>query len=185
MVENWQIQNNSLSWLEGLRVAVTDYNNRMHSTLGVSPNSMRKYPMLAEQVIAGKHNQAKRSSGARAFEQLAERYRSATRPILVRIRLMPGEQPRDVGRRAEDGRDTAPGKVAKGVARWSNQVYTISGINGYSIELTDQNDKKRPRSYRVHELLVVPNDSVSVPDVFEGVAREDRHERRRKHEGLD
>jgi len=95
----------------------------------------------------------------------------------VRIRLEP-QQPRASS-------DTHARSIAKGVQRWSNAVYRIVGRSGFSFELVDTAGRPALRTYRQHELMKVPEDSVDVPDVFAGVAREARRARRLHREGLE
>ena len=73
----------------------------------------------------------------------------------------------------------------KGEQRWSNKVYTVTGIDKYSVSLVDSQGNPAERTYRQHELLKVPANAHDVPDVFAKVAKEARRARRMTREHLD
>jgi len=92
----------------------------------------------------------------------------------VRIRLRPRDQPRD-----KSALTRGPGNVEKGSDRWSNKVYTVTAIEGYSFALLDSQGRAANRTYRAHELLVDPQDSVDVPDILAKPASQARRARNR------
>jgi hypothetical protein len=170
-LEDWQIEHESLSWTDALPEVIERYNEHKVRTLGHSPEELRADRSLVREA---------RSEAQQRGRQAVDRFRRLRVGDKVRIRLEPHDQPRARSRLAHPGRRTT-----KGVQRWSNQVYTIKAVEGYSFTLVDSQDQPAARTYRQHELMQVPATSIDVPDLFARVAHEDRVARRRLKEGLD
>ncbi len=165
-LEDWQIEHDTLDWVNALPHVLERYNSRYMPSLGSTPELLRAAPVLS---------QAVHDDGVRRGEQAAARYEQFQVGDTVRIRLEPQQQPRA---RAHKG-------IAKGVQRWSNAVYRIVSSSGFSFELQDTAGRPALRTYRQHELMKVPDSSVDVPDLFAGVAREARRARRLQREGIE
>jgi len=182
MIEDYQITNNTLDWYSALPGLVAQYNARTNNRLKASPNELNergyKY-QLARHIVENEGHPA---------EALFLKFKVGDH---VRIRQEPGQKPRD------NSRLSKPGKMSKGRSSWSNKVYVISEITGWSFRVVDltgiaEGDRAKPappvkpmrQLYRAHDLLKVPATSLDVPDIWEGVAKEDRRERRRKKEAL-
>lgn len=181
-IEDYLIEHETLDWVSAMPEILKKYNEhqiaietsdkkgRKHLGIRASPKKLREYGSEFE-----KAQQCDEDRG-RKGKQLFDKFKVGDK---VRIRLRPGDQPRANSRLAK------PGDLAKGCDRWSNKVYQIVAIEGYSFELNDSQGQAPARTYRAHELLKVGDNSADVPDIFEKVASEARREKRRVREGLD
>ena len=170
-IEEWQINNENLSWYDCLNEIVAKYNDHNIKTLNYSPNILREY--------GEEYKEAQEQASERGENALKVFHRFKVGDH-VRIRLKPYEQPR-----ANSSISKSSKAVSKGMERWSNLVYVIDGIEGLSFKLREMtSSKSASRSYRSHELMRVPKTSVDVRDIFAPVASEARKGRRKKMEKL-
>lgn len=169
-IEDWQIENEDLSWHKCLKDIVEKYNKHEVSTMKASPNKLREYGKEFEEAL-----QMRQVAGLPAIDKM----HGFSIGDHVRIRLRPAEQPRESSKLAK-----ASDSTTKGVDRYSNKVYVITDLDRFSFSLNDLEGKPAKRTYRHHELLKVKATSVDVPDIFAKVASEARQARRKKKEDL-
>ena len=170
-IEDWQIEHEDLSWIKALPEIVRKYNAHQISTIGFSPDELKRSERATRTVM---QRSMQRGYPAR------DRFTKIEVGDTVRIRLKPSDQPRANSRLAKPS-----DKMAKGVQRWSNKVYRVDKMEGWSFYLTDKDGKPAERTYRHHDLLVVPKESEDVKDIFSDVAHQARKERRSIREQLD
>ena len=199
MLENHLIINESLDWVTALPIVTRKYNlHTMHvgvrnlvglarvprdpkskkptaHTVQASPQQLRDSADSPNPVLFNAAYENDRMRGSAGLKRLLS-FKIGDK---VRIRLRPDEQPRDISRISKPGKT-----IAKGAQRWSNKVYTIRAISGFSLELAQSDGKPSPRTYRQHDLIKVAPDSIDVPDIWERAAKEQRREKRRVHEDL-
>jgi len=172
-IEDWQIENQNLAWVEALPHFFEYYLAAVNRNTGFSPWELRSSDEAQD--LARFRDIDRGVSGRKKFTEIkaiVAELGKVGKKQKVRIRYIPADNPRDISSK------THPGHMAKGRQRWSNEVYTIEGIDGYSFSLVDSDGEPAPRDYRAHELLLVGDDSVDVPDVFKRVASQARQKRR-------
>jgi len=199
MLENHLIINESLDWVTALPIVTRKYNlHTMHvgvrnlvglarvprdpkskkptaHTVQASPQQLRDSADSPNPVLFNAAYENDRMRGSAGLKRLLS-FKIGDK---VRIRLRPDEQPRDISRISKPGKT-----IAKGAQRWSNKVYTIRALSGFSLELADSDGKPSPRTYRQHDLLKVAPDSIDVPDIWERAAKQQRREKRKAREDL-
>jgi len=200
-LENWMIEHETLDWVRALPNVMDLYNNHkieirvrdlsgfdriprvtrgkkkgraLAHTVEASPVQLRqsldsKNPVLFN--AAHLNDEIRGIAGLKAMLKLKIGDK-------VRIRQHPEEQSRNISRSG-----IGP-KWAKGSQRWSNKVYNIVSIDGFSFSLKDSDGEDAPRTYRAHELMKVAPDSVDVPDIWEKAAKQVRKQRRMAREGI-
>ena len=170
-IEDWQIEHESLRWVDALPVVMERYLDHKIRTLNASPMELKHYGdefMLAQAAAADR--------GVPAMQRHAQ-FNIGDK---VRLRLKSFEQPR-----ARSKAIHASIWTSKGSERWSNEVYTIASKDRLSFALVDSAGNPAKRTYRQHELLVVPQESVDVPDIFRESAKRQRMKKLQRKEGLD
>jgi hypothetical protein len=206
MMENHLIRNASIDWVRALEPVTRAFNTHHIHIRAKTVQGFARIPKDREgkaqaHTVSASPQQLRDSADSRnpvlfnaAHMNDEERGYAGLRRMLqfkvgdkVRIRLRPEEQPRDRSKLNKPGK-----AVAKGSQRWSNRVYTIHKIENLSFELVDSAAKAVARSargaettYRQHDLMKVPPDSIDVPDIRERAAKESRREKRKKREDLD
>ena len=118
---------------------LTKYNEHQISTKHASPEELRKDEEMLQIASMEDFNRGQRAINKMAEFSIGDK---------VRVREKPADRPRD---RAKGSKPSD--KIAKGSERWSNKVYSITGIDKYSFELVDSDGKATRRTYRQHELM--------------------------------
>lgn len=159
-IEEWQILNENLSWVDALPEILERYNAHQIRTLKASPARLRMNQELLDETRYNIEDQ---------YEKAIEKFREFKIGDLVRVRYKPSDKP---GAKASD-------YVAKGTDRWSYKVFRITGTDKLSFALTDSDGNEQKRMYRHHELMKVPEGSLDVPDIFKNVSAQARIARKR------
>jgi transposase InsO family protein len=110
------------NWVDGLTALTKSYNNSVHSTTGLRPNSVtpRQEFWIATQA---------RIDAEPAIKQFEKFH------IGDKVRALKSQ-----------------GKFDKGGAQWSNKIYTIDNIEGWSFGLRDSEGNLAKKRYKHYEL---------------------------------